>query len=154
METTNRCWSDDTGKLLLRLTLGGLMLFHGVNKITNGVDGLIPVLQAKSIPEIARYGVYIGEVLCTIMILFGFWTRLGALILAFNMAVAVFLVHSQELLLLNEKSGAWQLELQGWYFLTALAVMFLGGGRYSVDGSLSGSCATTQPPVEPPPPAR
>lgn len=30
---------DDTGKLLLRLAVGGLMLFHGLHKAIDGVGG-------------------------------------------------------------------------------------------------------------------
>ncbi|CAA6806270.1 MAG: Unknown protein, partial [uncultured Sulfurovum sp.] len=29
--------NDDLGKLILRLMIGGLMLFHGISKLQNGV---------------------------------------------------------------------------------------------------------------------
>jgi putative oxidoreductase len=32
------------------------------------------------------------------------------------------------------KTGGWALELQGFYFFTALAVALLGAGRYSMGG--------------------
>ena len=32
--------NESTGKLILRLTLGGLILFHGVAKLMGGVSGL------------------------------------------------------------------------------------------------------------------
>jgi putative oxidoreductase len=50
------------------------------------------------------------------------------------MVFAVFLVHRSELLVLD-KSGGWALELQGFYFVTALAVMLLGAGRFSAAGA-------------------
>ncbi|MDK7218120.1 GntR family transcriptional regulator, partial [Klebsiella pneumoniae] len=38
LNTVNRRLShDDAGKLLLRLAVGGLMLFHGIHKLIDGV---------------------------------------------------------------------------------------------------------------------
>ena len=58
----------------------------------------------------------------------------SAAVVAVNMVVAVYLVHRQELFTLS-KSGGWALELQGFYFLTALALVLLGAGRFSVGGA-------------------
>ncbi|VDR28702.1 Uncharacterised protein [Raoultella terrigena] len=38
---------DDFGKLLLRLAVGGLMLFHGLHKLFDGVAGISGMLVAK-----------------------------------------------------------------------------------------------------------
>lgn len=38
---------DDAGKLLLRLAVGGLMLFHGLHKLLDGVGGISGMLVAK-----------------------------------------------------------------------------------------------------------
>lgn len=48
--------NTDTGLLLLRISIGGLMLFHGVAKIIHGIDFLSGM-------GIFGYAVYIGEVL-------------------------------------------------------------------------------------------
>ena len=53
----------DTGLLILRLTLGILMLFHGIAKITNGVGGIEGMLTSKGLPAFLAYGVYVGEVI-------------------------------------------------------------------------------------------
>jgi len=37
---------DDAGKLLLRLAVGGLMLFHGLHKLLDGVGGISGMLVA------------------------------------------------------------------------------------------------------------
>jgi len=34
---------EDTGKLILRLALGMLMLLHGMSKLINGVDGIVSI---------------------------------------------------------------------------------------------------------------
>ena len=31
---------EDCGRLLLRLSIGGMMVFHGFEKLTGGVDGI------------------------------------------------------------------------------------------------------------------
>lgn len=38
--------SEDAGKLLLRLMIGGLMLFHGVFKARNGVAPIVGMVEA------------------------------------------------------------------------------------------------------------
>ena len=48
-----------------------------------------------------------------------------------NAVVAIALAHGNELLALG-RSGGWALELQGFFLFTALAVIFLGPGRYKL----------------------
>lgn len=121
----------DLGKLIIRLTLGGLMLFHGVAKLFNGISGIEGMLAGHGIPAIFAYGVFIGELIAPLMIILGYQTRIGALLIVFNMLVAIALVHGNELLALG-RSGGWALELQGFFLFTALAVIFLGPGRYKL----------------------
>lgn len=124
---------DDLGKFILRATLAILMLLHGIAKISNGVSGIEGMLTGRGLPGAIAYLVYVGEVLAPIMILLGFWTRLGAFIIAGNMIVAVWLVHMGDLFQLT-KTGGWALELQAFYFFGAIAVMLLGAGAYSIGG--------------------
>ncbi len=51
---------DDAGKLLLRLAVGGLMLFHGLHKLLDGVGGISGMLVAKGLPGFIAYGVLVG----------------------------------------------------------------------------------------------
>jgi len=121
----------DLGKLILRLTLGGLMLFHGIGKLMHGVGFIETQLGAHGLPAILAYGVFIGELLAPLMVILGYQTRIGALLIVFNMAVALVLVHSNQLLSLGG-NGGWALELQGFFLFTAIAVIFLGPGRYKM----------------------
>lgn len=125
--------NDDLGKLVLRATLAILILFHGVTKLINGVDPIMGMLTKAGLPAGLAFLVYVGEVIAPLMILFGIWTRLGAVIVAINMIVAVALAHGAQLFTMG-KTGGWALELQGFYFFTALAVALLGAGRYSMGG--------------------
>jgi putative oxidoreductase len=123
--------SNDIGKLLLRLCVGGLMLFHGVHKLIHGY-GIIPSkLSLAGLPPLLVAGVPIGEVVAPLFILLGFYTKPAALVEAFLMAMAVWLVHMGQLTALSEHGG-YALELQAFYFLGSIAVFFLGSGRYSL----------------------
>lgn len=119
------------GLLILRLTLGILMLFHGVSKLIYGLDGIEQLLISKGVPSFFAYGVYVGEILMPILIILGFWTRLAALAFALNMLVALLLVHAGDLFSLNQHGG-WAVELIGLFFFGGLALFFTGGGDYSV----------------------
>jgi len=125
--------NDDLGKLVLRATLAILILFHGVSKLITGVDPIMGMLAKAGLPSGLAFLVYVGEVIAPLMILFGIWARLGAVIVAINMIVAVALAHGAQFFTMG-KTGGWALELQGFYFLSALAVALLGAGRYSMGG--------------------
>jgi hypothetical protein len=54
--------SDDLGKLVLRVLLAGLILFHGVSKLIGGVGFIAGMLAKAGLPAAFGYLVYIGEV--------------------------------------------------------------------------------------------
>ena len=122
---------EDLGKLLLRLTIGVLLLFHGCAKIAGGVGPVVGLLGQHQLPAVLAYGVYVGEVLAPLLLIAGLWTRAAALLAATNMVVAIALAHSSQFFTLG-KEGGWALELQGLYLLGALSVALLGAGRFSV----------------------
>lgn len=125
--------SDAVGKLILRLSVGGLMLFHGVSKLLNpgSVEFISGRLTESGLPSQLAYGVYLGEVVAPLMIIVGVLTRVGGLVVVVNMLFAVLLVHTGDFLSLTEHGG-WRLELQGFYFFGGLALMFLGSGKLAV----------------------
>jgi uncharacterized membrane protein YphA (DoxX/SURF4 family) len=126
--------SANLGKLILRLTLGGLMLLHGVAKLQAIPVGIMNLLADAGLPPSLGYLVYVGEVLAPLLLIAGLWTRVAALLIAINMVVAILLAHASQLDDLT-RSGGWALELQGFYFFTAVAIMLLGAGKFSVGGA-------------------
>jgi putative oxidoreductase len=125
---------DDLAKFLLRVTLGVLMLFHGVGKIGARAD-YAPGLVAKvGLPSELGYLVYVGEVVAPILLILGIWTRPAALLVVINMVVAFLLVLSKRFFALGN-FGGWALELEGMFFMTALVVALLGAGRFSLGGA-------------------
>ncbi|MGG7466693.1 MULTISPECIES: DoxX family protein [Bacteroidota] len=116
--------NTDTGLLLLRISIGGLMLFHGVAKIIHGIDFLSGM-------GIFGYAVYIGEVLAPIAILLGFRTRIASALLTATCVVAATYAHSNQIFALNEHGG-YAVELLALYFMGAVALFFTGAGKYAV----------------------
>ena len=123
----------DLGKLVLRLALGVLVLLHGVAKLRGGVDPIAGMLAAHGLPGFLAYGALVGEVLGPLMLIAGFYARIGAALIAINMLFAVALAHMGQLGMLNEQGG-WALELQAMFLFTAIALALMGPGRFSVNG--------------------
>ncbi len=120
----------DAGRLLLRLTFGILMLFHGYAKTQHGVGWIADLLHGHDLPGFIAYGAYIGEIVAPLMIIFGFMTRLAGLIFAFNLLVATLLVGLGHFYKITDV-GAWALETEALYFFGGLAIMLLGPGKYA-----------------------
>ena len=124
---------EDTGKLLLRLCTGGLMLFHGISKVSNdqAMGFIKSSLSQLNLPEFIAYGVFLGEIIAPIMLILGVASRLGGIILSGNMIFALLIAHRATLFTLSQ-GGAWSIELDIFYLILGLCIAFLGGGKYSL----------------------
>ena len=122
----------DVGNLALRLVTGGLMLFHGADKLMHGLDHVRSDLAAAGLPTALAHGVYVGEILAPICIIFGLWTRVSAVVYAGSIALAVAIVHGRDFARLAP-TGAWAAELWVFYIMCPVVIALLGGGRFSLD---------------------
>jgi len=122
---------DDIGKLLLRIVVAALMLFHGADKLLHGPGHVAADLAAHGLPGLLAYGVYIGELVAPAFILIGAWTRFWAVVYALSIAFATLLVHGGDFGHLAP-TGAWAAELWIFYIACPLIVGLLGPGRYSL----------------------
>jgi putative oxidoreductase len=123
--------SIDIGILILRVAIAALMLTHGLPKLTMLLSGdpvqFLPFLGLT--PEISLGLAVFAEVLCSILILVGFGTRLATIPLIITMLVAVFYVHAADPFAKQE---------MGLHFLVAYILLLLSGsGRYSVDNLIT-----------------
>jgi len=84
--------------------------------------------RKTGVPGFFAYAVYLGEVLAPLLLLAGLFVVPAALLVMINMAVAVVLMHQSQLLTLNS-SGGWALELQAFYFVSALVVLLTARPR-------------------------
>jgi len=122
---------DHFGKLVLRLSIGGLMLFHGIHKLTHGFTMIGDMLVKNQLPRELMWGVIVGEVVAPVLLIIGWMTRPAAALVAFTMAMAIYLVYRDSLLTLNE-FGALTYELSLIYLFGSLAILFLGAGAFSI----------------------
>ncbi|MDZ7593612.1 MAG: DoxX family protein [Thiobacillus sp.] len=123
---------NDFGKLVLRLTLGILILLHGIFKLRYGIDPIQGMVTGMGMPAFIAYGVYAGEVLGPLLLITGFYARIGAALIAINMLFAFALAHMGELTRFTQ-NGGWALELQGMFLFTAVALALMGPGRIGIN---------------------
>jgi putative oxidoreductase len=125
--------NTNLGLLFVRISVGALMLLHGIAKIgqTAFIEGM---LADKGIPSFMAYGVYLTEIVAPLLILIGFRTRLASLAYVIGILFILFVVHINELFSLNE-NGGWAVELLGLYLFGAVALFFTGAGKYAISST-------------------
>lgn len=128
----NDTYNENFGKLLLRIMVAVLLLFHGYNKLINGTDFIEHSLQNNNLPSYLAYGVYIGEVIAPVFLIIGYFTRVFSFVILINILTAIYLVYPNDLLNLNNNGGL-VLELHYFYIISVILILFLGAGKYSLD---------------------
>ena len=127
--------NTDLGLLLLRLSIGGLLLLHGLHKLIYGTGAIAHLLSAKGLPEIMAQGVIIGEFIAPLLIIIGLFTRPAAATVVFVMVMSIYLAFGWSGFKLTEMGGL-GVELNLLYLLGALALVFTGAGRFAVSKNL------------------
>lgn len=120
----------DLALLVLRLWLGGSMLaLHGWGKLNNllaGSSRFPDVFGIGSTPTL--FLAVLTEVLGSLFLILGLWTRPAALALLVTMAVAFFLAHQMNL---TDRTNNGEL---AFIYLAGFVVLVLtGAGKYSAD---------------------
>jgi len=123
--------TENIGKLILRVMLGSLMLFHGVNKLQHGIEYIKGLIVAQGLPEFLAYGVYVGEIVAPVLLILGWRSRIWAGLIAVNMLVVIYLTQLGAFMKLGAH-GSWAVELQMFYLLTAVSIAFIGSGRFAI----------------------
>ena len=96
-----------------------------------GASGIKALLASYGLPEFIAYGTILGEVVAPIFIILGILTRPSALLVAFTMVVAWLMIGLDKTFVLD-KTGAWAIESLVYFFLSGIALAFLGAGKYSI----------------------
>ncbi|KXU36653.1 hypothetical protein AXK11_03740 [Cephaloticoccus primus] len=126
--------SSDLALLLVRVLAGfGLIYAHGWKKLTNFSGTIEQWTQwGLNLIGIGAHAsvtlVVFTEVVCSLLLIVGLKARFAALVIGISMAVAFLLVHKAALT--GDNNG----ELAFLYLVAALAVLFAGPGKLSVDG--------------------
>lgn len=134
MTRLEKIQNKETGLLILRISIGLLILFHGIANMASNYSFIKTLLSGFGMPEFIAYGVFIGEIVAPLLIIIGFRARLASLVLAFNMLIAILMAHAADIFSLNQ-FGGWSLELQGLYLFGALSLFFLGAGKYAASST-------------------
>jgi putative oxidoreductase len=138
MNTNKTSAPHDLGLLLVRLILGVVLMFHGSQKLFGWFDGAGMEKFTQSLEELQIPMPQVSAWLSAgtefgggALIVLGFLTRLVAVPVMVNMLVAVIAVHRHEFA--NLKGG---MEYPLMLCVVALALVFTGAGRFSIDGCL------------------
>lgn len=132
---------NDTTGLALRLTLGGVMLPHGLQKAFGlfGGAGLQTTLDAftgkMGIPLPVAILVILAESAGALGLLVGFCTRLCALGIALVMGGAIYFVHGQHGFFMNwfGRQGGEGFEYHLLAIGLAVGIFLHGAGKWSFD---------------------
>ncbi|AMQ00060.1 DoxX family protein [Pedobacter cryoconitis] len=124
--------------LILRISIAGLMLSHGIPKLEMLLaGGEIKFMDPIGLGDTATLALAVfAEVICSVLILLGLAVRLAVLPLMITMLIAIFVAHGDE--------GLSEKELAIHYLLTYIVLLFAGGGRLSIDSLISQKSAKSR----------
>ncbi|CAZ98629.1 MULTISPECIES: DoxX family protein [Zobellia] len=115
----------DIGLAFLRIAASSMMAVHGYGKLQmliNGADFADPI-GIGSTPSL--FLAVLAELVCPVLIIFGFKTRWAAIPTAITMAVAAFIAHGADPFQKKEMALV--------YLTIFVTIMLVGPGKYSVD---------------------
>ena len=121
---------DDLGRLILRLSIGVLLLMHGVAKFSSGNGFVETMVSQNGLPSFVAYGAYVGEILAPVLVIVGLFVRPAGLIIACDLLGAIFLARRADVGTITQ-SGAWSIETEMLFLLGGLAIACLGAGRFA-----------------------
>jgi len=116
--------------LALRFALGAIMIAHGAQKLFGGMPKFMGWLNSMGIPGWLGYLTVAAEFGGGILLVVGLLTRLAALSIVIDMAVAIDKVHFK-----NGLKGPSGYEFPLACGIIAFALIFLGAGPISLDGA-------------------
>ncbi|HLP20854.1 MAG TPA: DoxX family protein [Chitinophagales bacterium] len=115
--------------LLLRVTLGVLMIPHGYMKLTKFSELQEKFMDFMGLGKSVALSLTIGaEFFCSILLVAGLLTRFSVVPLIIAMIVAVFTAHNGEIFGDGEHAFL--------YLIGYVVILIAGGGKYSADGLL------------------
>lgn len=136
----------DLASLFLRITVGGILILHGIRKTNNKFHGTISWFNSLGFPfnitegHIPAYLAALNEILFGFLLLIGFLTQMMAIVVFLQMLVALYVASVKEkssFISMAGNPGVYGYELDLHYIFSALSLIFIGGGSLSLDGLIS-----------------
>jgi putative oxidoreductase len=131
---------------VLRVALGVVMFPHGAQKLLGlfggaGFSASVKWFESTfNIPFLLAVAAILAESVGAVALVLGFCTRIAALAVAVDMAVAVYLVHWKVGFFMNwmgsQKGEGFEYHILA--VAIGLALMIKGGGLWSVDRAIAG----------------
>jgi putative oxidoreductase len=123
------------GPFILRMLLAAVFLYHGGQKVFgwfggSGWNATMTAFAGMGFSSGTTVFVMLTELLVAIAMFFGFLTRLAALGVVAVMGGALYFVHAGH--------GIGECEYPFALLMVALALLFVGAGRLSLDRAISG----------------
>ena len=125
--------------LVVRLTLGAIMVAHGYHKVFGGLQHHAQFVSSLGLPAWTAYLSAFTEFLGGVLILAGLFTRVAALAICINLSVAIWKVH-----LHNGLTGNGGFEFPLAVATLAFALIFFGPGPIALDHILRGGGGGTR----------
>jgi putative oxidoreductase len=117
--------SWNLGLLIMRLASGGLMMYHGFQKMTDfsSVRGMNQLFGSPTDGVLVVF----AELFCAALLVMGLFTRFALIPLIITMGVAFFKAHNG--VIFGEHGG----EMALLYMCAYIALLLTGPGKYSID---------------------
>ncbi|MGH3979461.1 MAG: DoxX family protein [Pseudonocardiaceae bacterium] len=118
--------------VIARVIVGGMMFFHGLDKLNGGVSGFAEGLAEKGVPLelVAAWGVTLLELVGGLMLVAGLLARVIATLMTVELIFAIILFTGANGLI-GEDGVGYERDLA--YIVGFLVVVLLGPGRPSLD---------------------
>ncbi len=128
--------------LVLRLTIGGLMAYHGFSKLFGGLDGVTGMFEMMEVPAaaIAAPIVTFVEIVAGLALIAGIGTRIAAALLAIVLLGALVLVKVDLGIISSGPMPGAELDLA--LLARLVALLLMGPGDVSADRALGLEHAT------------
>jgi putative oxidoreductase len=131
---SNATTSAQLGATLARLTLGSLLLSHGLLKVNVfTVAGTVAYFESLGLPPIAAYLIIFGEIAGGIGLILGVFARLAA-VLSLPILLGALWAHSGNGWVFSNAGGGW--EFPAFLAATAVVVALQGGGAFALGNAL------------------
>ena len=123
------------GLFLFRISVSSIMIFiHGLGKLLNPEPFMLNIVNmGLPMPKVLAYLAISAETLFPLLIIFGLFTRVSALIAAFNMLIAAFVVH---MAIFGDPFTKFELAVL--YMISFLFIAIAGPGDWTIKNLYSG----------------
>ena len=135
--------NSDLGLLIIRLIIGLLMAFYGYEKLLHFNEMAASDFWMKNVSflgfssKVALGLTVFAELVCSILLILGLFTRISLFFLAFCMAWIFLVVFPMSIL--SKGDNGYEFNHAYTYFMIYLGLFFTGAGKYSLDAKLFSS---------------